>query len=212
MNQTPSELQKLLQHIDQLIDQASDESARAELQRMRERLNTPEMRSLERELAGSRPADPANLVLEFHDPLLPSVFTAAGAVIAAAICVFAVVNGSQNAAASILGTPVNLWIVAMFAGACTAMFTALSFMRTFTVRFDITGMASSHSGARWKQLRVGQMLWKDIRSLHERAPDPVLEVRAAGEELFEIPMKLANYSVLKEHLENMVRLYGDRPA
>src|SRR6185295_16734723 len=126
----PTELQKLLQHIDQLIEQATDEASRLELQRMRARLNSPEMRELERNFADSRRADPANLVLEFHDPLLPTVLTAAGAVIAAA------------------------WSVT---------FTALSFMRTFSVRFDIAGMASRISGGRWKRLRVGQMLWKDIR-------------------------------------------------
>jgi hypothetical protein len=56
------------------------------------------------------------------------------------------------------------------------------------------------------------MLWKDIRSLHERPEDRVLEVRAAGGDIFEIPTRVGNYSVLLQHLENMVRLYGDRPA
>ena len=56
------------------------------------------------------------------------------------------------------------------------------------------------------------MLWKDIRSLQERPEDRVLEVRAAGGEVFEIPMRLVNYAILHQHLENMVRLYGDRPA
>jgi hypothetical protein len=212
MNHTPTELQKLLQHLDQLIAQASDESARAELQRLRARLNTPEMRDLERELAGSRPADPAKLVLEFHDPLLPTVLTAAGAVTAAAVCVFAVLNGAESTIASIAGNEVNLWVLAVFSGACSVMFTALSFMRTFSVRFDIAGMTSRISGGRWKRLHVGEMLWKDIRSLQERLEDRLLEVRAAGGEQFEIPMKLANYAVLKQHLENMVRLYGDRPV
>jgi hypothetical protein len=212
MNQAPSELQKLLQHIDQLIEQANDEATRLELQRMRARLNSPEMRDLERELAGSRRADPANLVLEFHDPLVPTVLTAAGAVIAAAVCVFAVVDGSKNTMESIAGVEVNLWMVALFAAAWSVTFTALSFMRTFSVRFDIVGMTSRISGARWKRLRVGEMLWKDIRSLHERTTDRVLEVRAAGGDVFEIPTRLANYPVLLQHLENMVRLYGDRPA
>jgi hypothetical protein len=80
------------------------------------------------------------------------------------------------------------------------------------VRFDIAGMASRISGRRWKGLRVGAMLWKDIRSLHERPEDRVLEVRAAGGDVFEIPTRVGNYSVLLQHLENMVRLYGDRPA
>ena len=40
----------------------------------------------------------------------------------------------------------------------------------------------------------------------------MLEVRAAGGAIFEIPMRLVNFGILREHLENMVRLYGDRPA
>jgi len=211
MNQAPTELQKLLQHLDQLIAQASDEASRAELQQLRARLNTPAMRDLERDLAGSRRADPASLVLEFHDPLLPTVLTALGAVIAAAVCLFGVVEGARHSIAPMAGAEVNLWVVAVFGGAFSVMFTALSFLRTFSVRFDIAGMASRIGGARWQRLRVGEMLWKDIRALHERTQDRVLEVRAAGGDLFEIPMRLANYTVLKEHLENMVRLYGDRP-
>jgi len=207
----PSELQKLLQHIDQLIAQAADEATRQELERMRARLNTPEMRDLERNLAGNRPADPDKLVLDFHDPLLPTVLTAAGAVIAAAVCVFAVVEGSTNAVESIAGHEVNLWFAATIAAAWSVAFTALSFMRTFSVRFDIVGMASRISGGRWKELRVGQMLWKDIRSLHERQ-DRILEVRAADGAVLEIPTRVGNYQVLLEHLQNMVRLYGDRPA
>jgi hypothetical protein len=38
----------------------------------------------------------------------------------------------------------------------------------------------------------------------------VLEVRAAGGELFEIPMRVTNYAVLRQHLDNMVVLYGER--
>ena len=165
-----------------------------------------------RELAGSRPSDPATLVLEFHDPLLPNVVTAAGCVIAAATCLFAIVEGFKSATTSLAGTVVNLWLIAVFAGACTAMFTALSFMRTFSVRVDTEGMVSRVMGARWRRLRVGAMHWKDIRSLSERRADRVLEVRAAGGETFEIPMRLVNFAILREHLENMVRLYGDRPA
>ncbi len=211
MNQPVSELQKLLQQLDQQIAQASDESTRQELQRLRARLDSPEMLNMARELAGRRPADPAALVLEFHDPLLPTVVTATACVVASATCLFAIVEGFNSSAASIAGAPVNLWLVAVFAGACTAMFTALSFMRTFSVRVDTEGMASRISGARWKQLRVGAMPWKDIRSLTERG-DRVLEVRAAGDQILEIPMKVVNFSILREHLENMVRLYGDRPV
>jgi hypothetical protein len=208
----PTELQKLLQHIDQLIEQASDEASRQELRRMRDRLNSPEMRDLERQFAGSRPKNPANLVLDFHDPLLPTVLTAAGAVIAAAVCIFAAVEGSKKPIGFIAGAEVNLLLIAVYAAGVSVMFTALSFLRSFSVRFDIAGMASRISGRRWKGLRVGAMLWKDIRSLHERPEDRVLEVRAAGGDVFEIPTRVGNYSVLLQHLENMVRLYGDRPA
>jgi hypothetical protein len=210
MNQPPSELQKLLQHIDELIDQAPDEAARAELQRLRARVNSPEMRDMARELAGSRRSKPEDLVLEFHDPLLPPVLTATGCVVAAAICLFAVVEGFKTSTAIIAGNEVNLWLAAAFAGACTAMFSALSFLRTFSVRVDTLGMASRASGARWRRLRLGVMLWKDIRSMRERAQDQVLEVRAADDVVLEIPMRVVNYAILRQHLENMVRLYGDR--
>ena len=89
------------------------------------------------------------------------------------------------------------------------MFTALSFTRTFSVRVDTAGMASRISGARWRRLHVGAMPWKDIRSLRERPADRVLEVRAASGEVFEIPMRVVNYPILREHLDNMVRLYGE---
>jgi hypothetical protein len=210
MNQPPNELQKLTQHVDQLIEQAPDEATRLELQRLRARLDSPEMANLAREMAGHRPADPANLVLEFHDPLLPGVVTAFGCVVAAATCLFAVVDGFKSPTVNIAGNLVNLWVVAVFAGACSAMFTALSFMRTFSVRVDTEGMASRSSGKRWSRLQVGAMPWKDIRSMQERLEDRVLEIRAAGGKVFEVPMRLVNYPILRQHLENMVRLYGDR--
>lgn len=209
MNQPLSELQKLLQHIDQQIAEATDEETRQELLKLRERLNTQEMRDLARELAGSRPADPASLVLEFHDPLLPTVVTATACVIAAATCLFAIFEGFKNVIASIAGQNINLWLLAVMAGGVTALFTAISFLRTFSVRFDTQGMTSRTSGARWRNLHVGAMPWKDIRSLKERE-DRILEVRAAGGQVFEIPMRVVNFPILHEHLQNMVRLYGDR--
>jgi hypothetical protein len=210
MNQPTGELQKLLQHIDQLIAQAPDEASRADLQRMRARLDTPEMLDMARDLAGRRPAKPEDLVLEFHDPLLPTVLTAAGCVIATAVCLFAVIDGFKSNTAFVAGAAVNLWVVAAFAGAFSVMFSALSFMRTFSIRFDTLGMASRVSGSRWRQLRVGAMLWKDIRSLRERPEERVLEVRATDGAVFEIPMRVGNYPILRQHLDNMVRLYGDR--
>lgn len=208
MNQPTGELQKLLQHIDQQIAQATDEDTRQELQQLRERLNTPEMRDLARAMSGSRPSNPADLVLEFHDPLLPTVVTAAACVIAAATCLFAVVEGFKNVIASIAGQSINLWLLAVMAGGVTALFTAISFLRTFSVRFDTQGMTSRTSGSRWRKLQVGAMPWEDIRSLKERE-DRILEVRAAGGKVFEIPMRVVNFPILLEHLQNMVRLYGD---
>jgi hypothetical protein len=212
MNQPQAELQKLLQHIDELLEQAPDDQTRAELQQLRARLSAPEMLDMARDLATTRPSKGQPLVLEFHDPLLPSMVTAFASVVAAAMCVFAVAEGSKHPVVPFFGNVLNLWVVAVFAGACSAMFTALSFMRTFSIRVDTEGMDSRTTGARWRQLRVGSMAWKDIRSLHERAADRVLEVRAAGEQVFEIPLRVVNYPILHQHLENMVRLYGDRPA
>ena len=212
MNQPQSELNKLLQHIDSLIAQAPDEATRKDLERMRARLDSPEMLDMARDLAGARPARADELVLEFHDPLLPMVLTATGCVIATAVCLFSIVYGFDSATAWVAGTPVNLWLAAVVAGAISVMFTALSFMRTFSVRVDTEGMISRVSGHRWRGLHVGGMPWRDIRSLHERASDRVLEVRAAGDRVFEIPMRVVNFPILRQHLENMVRLYGDRPG
>jgi len=212
MNQPQSELTKLLQHIESLIAQAPDEATRKDLERLRARLDSPEMLDMARSLAGARPAREEELVLEFHDPLLPMVLTATGCVIATAVCLFAIVYGFDSTTAWVAGTEVNLWLVAIVAGALSVMFTALSFMRTFSVRVDTEGMVSRVSGHRWRQLRVGGMPWRNIRSLRERAQDRVLEVRAAGDEVFEIPMRVVNFPILQQHLENMVRLYGDRPS
>jgi len=71
MNQPQSELNKLLQHIDHLIAQAPDDATRKDLERMRARLDSPEMLDMARDLAGARPARDADLVLEFHDPCCP---------------------------------------------------------------------------------------------------------------------------------------------
>jgi hypothetical protein len=82
-------------------------------------------------------------------------------------------------------------------------------MKTFTVRFDTTGMVSRIQGARWAALHVGAMPWSEIRSISERS-DKVLEVRRANGKALEIPMRVVNYPILQMHLENMVTLYGDR--
>jgi hypothetical protein len=170
------------------------------------------MLDLAKEMSGHRPADPKELVLEFHDPLLPATATALGCVIATIVCLAAIIDGFKTANPWIPGSDITLWVVAIFAGACSAMFTALSFLRTFSVRFDTVGMVSRSAGKRWRRLQVGAMPWKDIRSLRERLEDRVLEIRAAGGKIFEVPMRLVNYHIMRQHLENMVRLYGDRVA
>ncbi|HEU5134011.1 MAG TPA: hypothetical protein VFU13_02605 [Steroidobacteraceae bacterium] len=208
MEKTPAGHQKLLQDIERLLAEAPDEASRRDLERLRESLNSPQMLDMAREVM-SKPRSPGTLMLDFHDPLLPSVVTAAGGVIAAALCLYAVMLGFDQPAISVGGSMINLWIVAAFAGAVSASFTALSFSRTFTVRFDTEGMLSRASGSRWRRLYTGAMNWKSIRSLQERPADRVLEVRAASGEVFEIPMKVVNYRILREHLDNMVLLYGD---
>jgi hypothetical protein len=210
MEKTPAGHQKLLQDIEKLLAEAPDDASRRDLERLRESLNSPQMLDMARELASGKARPTGTLVLDFHDPLLPSVVTAAGGVIAAAFCLYAVMLGLEKPAIAIGGTLLNLWIVAAFAGALSAFFTALSFMRTFSVRFDTEGMLSRTSGARWRRLYTGAMSWKSIRSLQEREKDRVLEVRSASGEVFEIPMRVVNYRILREHLDNMVMLYGER--
>jgi hypothetical protein len=210
MEKTPAGHQKMLQDIERLLAEAPDEASRRDLERLRDSLNSPQMLEMAREVA-SKPRSPGALVLDFHDPLLPPVVTAAGGVIAAAFCLYAVMLGFDRPAISIGGSMINLWIVAAFAGAVSASFTAMSFTRTFTVRFDTEGMLSRISGSRWQKLYTGAMSWKNIRSLHEREKDRVLEIRAASGEVFEIPMKIGNYRALRDHLDNMVMLYGERP-
>ena len=128
--------------------------------------------------------------------------------VATAICLFAVLSSFKSPIASIGGWMFNLWVVAAFSGAISAVLSALSFVRSFTVRCDSTGMTSRVSGARWKGLRVGTMTWPEIRSLRERE-DHILEVRAADGKFLDIPMRVANYAVLRQHLENVLRFHGD---
>jgi hypothetical protein len=211
MEKTPAGHQKSLQDIERLLAEAPDEASRRDLERLRDSLNSPQMIEMAREVM-NKPRSPGTLVLDFHDPLLPGAVTAAGGVIAAAFCVYAVTLGFEKPAIAVGGSMINLWIVAAFAGALSAFFTALSFSRTFTVRFDTEGMLSRTSGSRWRRLYTGAMSWKSIRSLHERAADRVLEVRAASGEVFEIPIRVVNYRALRDHLDNMVMLYGEKAA
>jgi len=207
MEKAPPDHQKVLQELDRLLSEAKDDASRDEILRLRNSLNTPEMIEMARaarKSASQRSSDP---VLEFHDPLLPSWLTATGGVIATAICLYAVALGFQAPTVVIGQLPLNPWIVAVFAGAFSVAFTALSLTRAFSIRIDTSGMATRISGGRWRKLYIGTMPWKDIRSLRER-PDHVLEVRAASGEVFEIPMCVVNFPILREHLDNMVRLYG----
>jgi hypothetical protein len=210
MENGPTEHRKVLQDIERLLAEAPDEATRAELTQLRDRLSSPALRDMARELESNRPKARGDLVLEFHDPLLPAVFTATGGVVASAICVFAIFQGLEQPVILVRGQVVSLWLVAALAGAFCALFTALSFMRAFSVRIDTEGMASRVSGARWRDLPVGAMSWESIRSLRERPESGVLEVHARTGKIFGIPMRIVNYPILRSHLENMVMLYGDR--
>jgi len=208
MEKAPPDREKVLQELDRLLREAPDEASREEILRLRNSLNTPEMIEMARAARKSTAQRSSDPVLEFHDPLLPSLVTATGGVIATAICLYAVALAFE-APTVVIGTlPLNPWMVAVFAGAFSVAFTALSLTRSFSVRIDTSGMATRIAGGRWRKLYIGAMPWKDIRSLRER-PDRVLEVRAASGEVFEIPMRIVNYPILREHLDNMVRLYGE---
>jgi hypothetical protein len=210
MEKAPPEHQKVLQDLDRMLSEAPDEASREEIRRLRESLSTPQMLEMARAAqarATQRNSDP---MLEFHDPLLPSVVTGIGVVVAVATCLYAVVLAFRMPLVILGGTALNPWVVAAFAGAFAVGFTALSLIRAFAVRFDTSGMASRVSGSRWRDLYVGAMPWKDIRSLREREQDGVLEVRAASGEVFEIPMRVVNYPILRSHLDNMILLYGER--
>ena len=209
--QNPStEREKLLADIDRMLAEAKDEASRKDLERLRDSLNSPQMRDMARDLENSPRRQPSELVLHFHAPLFPVPFTAAGCVLATAICLYAAMLGWTNPFILIGGRVMNLWLIAAFFGALSALFTALSFKRSYLVRIDTEGMVTRINGKRWAHLHAGDVRWKDIRSLHERAKDRVLEVRTASGAVIEVPQKLVNYKVLKHHLDNMAMLYGDR--
>jgi hypothetical protein len=211
MEQPPAEHQKVLKDLDRLMSEATDEASRAEIQRLRDSLNTPEMIEMVRTAERKDSRRDKNPVLEFHDPLLPSYFTATGSVVAGAICLYAVMLAFDVPFVVVGGKALNPWIAAALAGAVSVGFTALSLTRSFSVRFDVDGMASRVSGSRWRRLYIGAMPWKSIRSLRERQQDLILEVHAFSGEVFEIPMRVVNYPILRHHLDNMVMLYGGAP-
>lgn len=207
MDPSPADVEKKLRQLDELISQAPDEETKRELTALRARLTSPEIVDLARDPALRRPRE-SELVLEFHDPMLPMLVTAGGSVVATATCLFAVFTALESPMGFLMGRPINLWITAAVAGAFSVMFTALSFARAFSVRIDTMGMISRANGTRWSRLRVGATAWKNIRSLKERE-DHILEVHSATGEVFDIPMRVGNYQVLRAHLDNVVRLYGE---
>ena len=212
MQKSPTEREKLLADIERMLAEAPDEASRQDLQRLRDSLDSPEMLDVARALETTPKRRASELVLHFHAPMLPMWMTATSTVLASAICLYAATLAWSQPVMNFAGRPVNLWVVTWLFGAISIVFAALSFRRSFFVRVDAEGMATRHGGKRFGHLRVGYMRWNDIRSLHERRKDHVLEVRAAGDAIFEIPLRLVNYQILRHHLDNMVLLYGDRSA
>lgn len=210
MQKSPTERERLLADIERMLAEAPDEASRKDLQRLRDSLDSPEMLDVARALETSPKRQASELVLHFHAPVLPMWMTATSTVLAGAICLYAATLAWSQPVMSFWGRPVNLWLVTLLFGAVSLVFAALSFRRSFFVRVDADGMMSQPAGRRYAHLRAGRMRWKDIRGLHERPRDRVLEVRAAGGEVLEVPLRLVNYPILRQHLENMVLLYGDR--
>lgn len=208
MEKTPTEREKSLADIDRLLAEAKDEPSRRDLERLRDSLNSPQMIDMARAIETAPKRDASELVLHFHVPLFPIPLTAAGCVLASAICLYAAMLAWSNPLIQIGGRVMNLWLIAAFFGSLSVLFTAMSFKRSYFVRIDTEGMVTRAQGKRWAHLRAGDVRWKDLRGLQERAG--ILEVRRADGEIIEMPLKLVNYKVLKQHLDNMVMLYGER--
>jgi hypothetical protein len=198
-----------LADIERMLAEAPDEASRRDLERLRDSLNSPQMRDMAAAIEASPPRKTSDLVLMFHAPLFPMPLTATGCVLASVLCLYAAMLAFTNPLILIAGRIMNLWLIAAFFGSLTVFITAMSFKRSFLVRIDTDGLAARSSGKRWAHLRAGDVRWKDIRALRERPTDRVLEIRAAGGEVVEVPLKLVNYKVLKHHLDNMVMLYGE---
>ncbi|HUQ12212.1 MAG TPA: hypothetical protein VM146_18020 [Steroidobacteraceae bacterium] len=208
MQKTPTEREKLLADIERMLADAKDEASRRDLERLRDSLNSPQMIEMARDIESAPKRPPADLVLHFHAPLFPIPLTAAGCVLASAICLYAAMLAWSNPLIQLNGRIMNLWLIAGLFGALSVLFTAMSLKRSYFVRIDTEGMVTRAQGKRWSHLRAGDMRWKDLRALHEQ--DGVLEVRAASGAVIQVPQKLVNYKVLKQHLDNMVMLFGDR--
>lgn len=210
MQKPTTEREKLLADIERLLPEAKDEASRRDLERLRDSLNSQQMRDMARDIETSPRRKASELVLHFHAPRFPVALTAAGCVLASAICLYAAMLAWTNPLILIGGRVMNLWLIAAFFGSLSVLFTAMSVKRSYFVRIDTEGMVTRTNGKRWGHLSVGDVRWKDIRALHERASDQVLEVRTASGAVIEVPQKLVNYKVLKHHLDNMAMLYGDR--
>lgn len=208
MQKPPTEREKLLADIERMLAEAKDEPSRRDLERLRDSLNSPQMVDMARELEAGPRRDASELVLHFHAPLFPVPLTAAGCVLASAICLYAAMLAWTNPLILIGGRVMNLWLIAAFFGSLSVLFTAMSFKRSYFVRIDTQGMTARANGRRWAHLRTGDLRWKDIRALREQ--DGLLEIRTAGGDVLQVPQKLVNYKVLKHHLDNMAMLYGDR--
>lgn len=208
MQNQPTEREKLLADIERMLAEAKDEPSRRDLERLRDSLNSPQMVDMARDIETSPRRKASDLVLHFHAPRFPVPLTAAGCVLASAICLYAAMLAWSNPLILIGGRVMNLWLIAAFFGALSVLFTALSVKRSYFVRIDTEGMSARVSGKRWAHLRTGDVRWKDIRALREQ--DGVLEILTASGEVLQVPQKLVNYKVLKHHLDNMAMLYGDR--
>ncbi len=147
-----------------------------------------------RELESSPPRGPRSLVLQFHDAAATAGVTAAGCVSRQRdLPVRRHVGLEPSADRRSAARHVNLWIVAAFAGALTALFTALSFTRSFSVRFDTEGMMSRISGTRWQHLRVARCAGRNIRSLQERDRIACSKCARPAAKCSRLPMKVVNY-------------------
>lgn len=208
MQNQPTEREKLLADIERMLAEAKDEPSRRDLERLRDSLNSPQMVDMARDIETSPRRKASDLVLHFHAPRFPVALTAAGCVLASAICLYAAMLAWSNPLILIGGRVMNLWLIAAFFGSLSVLFTALAVKRSYFVRIDTEGMSARVNGKRWAHLRTGDVRWKDIRALREQ--DGVLEILTASGDVLQVPQKLVNYKVLKHHLDNMAMLYGDR--
>ena len=103
MENSPTEREKLLADIDRLLGEAQDDASRQDLERLRASLNSPQMIDMARDIETTPRRDARELVLHFHAPLLPVPLTAAGCVLASAICLYAAMLAWSNPLISIGG-------------------------------------------------------------------------------------------------------------